>query len=107
MGSLLCRPLSGIGGPSGWRVLVLVLVVVVFLAGCSFSGRSSPSQPASAPPLDSTVVPALQTDEPVLRAVPSRQLRDGQTVLVTVTGFGPGSKFRLSACASGPVDPCR
>jgi len=45
-------------------------------------------------------VPALQTHTPRVVVTPSTDLTNGQTVKVSVTGFGAGGKFYLSECAS-------
>ena len=47
-----------------------------------------------------TVVPAMQTHNPKVAADPSKALRDGQVVAVSVSGFGAGSKVRFSECAT-------
>ncbi len=59
-------------------------------------GRS-PEEP-SAP--TATTVPALTVRDPTVHVSPSTGLHDGQTVTVTVTGFGVGAKVWLSECAS-------
>jgi hypothetical protein len=96
---------------------IRVLVLAVLLAGCG-GARSSPESPTISPspyrtdpsmpaPSDSTassaddsLVPALTVDDPQVRVAPSDHLADGQTVQVSVTGFGVGGIVRISECAT-------
>ena len=54
------------------------------------TSSSSPTTPA----------PALQTHTPKVIVTPSTDLTNGETVEVSVTGFGVGGKFWISECAS-------
>ena len=59
-------------------------------------GSPSPSQAPSAEPL----VPALTVTDPEVAVTPSDNLNDGQSVVVSVSGFGIGSKVWISECAT-------
>ena len=69
--------------------LPLMLILSGVVAACV--GVSTP-QPAD--------VPALTVDHPTVTISPSTHLKDGQTVVVRVTGFGVGGKVWLSECSS-------
>jgi len=82
---------------------------MALLTACGSSGsvqvgshRTSPTSPHAVVTTSepTSPVPALQVHNPTVLAVPSQGLGDGQTVTVRVTGFGPGSKVRLSECGS-------
>ena len=45
-------------------------------------------------------MPALYAPDPKVTVTPSRDLRNGQKVTVSVTGFDSGGKFFISECAS-------
>jgi hypothetical protein len=56
--------------------------------------------PTPEPTVANTSVPAVSVDNPRVTVTPSTKLQDGQTVEVTVRGFGVGGKVLLSECAS-------
>lgn len=62
--------------------------------------RASVADPAGSVGLGLTLVPALTVDHPTVTITPPSHLKDGQTVEVSVTGFGVGGKVWLSGCAS-------
>jgi hypothetical protein len=49
-------------------------------------------------------VPALTANHPTITVTPAQVLKDGQTVLVQVTGMGDGGKVWVSECGSVTVD---
>ena len=91
---------------------VVVATLPMVLAGCSSnSTSSSPTTAASATtttisPAGTTtssksgLVPALDAPNPKVTVAPSRNLKNGENVTVSVTGFGSGGKFFISECAS-------
>lgn len=92
--------------------ITIVVTLPVVLASCSSgSVGSSPRTTASVTtttviPAETTttsksgLVPALYAPDPKVTVTPSRNLRNGQKVTVSVTGFDSGGKFFLSECAS-------
>lgn len=81
--------------------MLMAVGIAALATGCrSVSNplpRSSSPQPQK---VVTTLVPALQTHDPKVLVTPSVNLRQGQQVRVSVTGFGVGGKFFLSECAS-------
>lgn len=88
------------------------MTLPVVLAGCSSnSASSSPTTTTSATtttlnPAETTttsesgLVPAMYAPDPKVTVTPSRNLMNGQKVIVSVTGFDSGGKFFISECAS-------
>lgn len=85
------------------KLIVPISLLSVLVGAC---GSTNSTLPKSSTPFangtDSatTFVPALTTHNPKLTIVPSTNLVNGQSVEVTVSGFGVGGKFYLSECAS-------
>ena len=91
---------------------IVVVMLPLLLASCSSISVSSSSTTTASvttttlnPDLTTTtsksgLVPALHAPDPKLTVAPSRDLRNGQKVTVSVTGFDSGGKFFLSECAS-------
>ena len=77
------------------RARSLVVLVMVGVSAAVAACSLLPGSPVPAAP-----VPALTTDRPAVTITPSTELRDGQVVMVRVTGFGIGGKAWLSECAS-------
>ncbi len=89
-----------------------VLTLPMVLAGCSSSSASSsPTTSTSVTtttlgPAETTttsksgLVPALYAPSPKVTVTPSRDLKNGQKVVVSVTGFDSGGTFSISECAS-------
>ena len=94
-----------------WSTLIVAVLPVV-LTGCSSNPASS--APTTTTPVTTTtlnpaettttsksgLVPALYAPDPRVTVTPSRNLRNGQKVTVSVTGFDSGGKFFISECAS-------
>jgi hypothetical protein len=73
--------------------LLLLSFISAMVAACAPTLPSTPST-------SSTSVPAITVDNPAMTISPRINLQDGQTVVVTVTGFGVGGKVWLSECAT-------
>ena len=85
-----------------FRVAILPLV----LASCSSNSASSSPTTTTVRPSETTttskpgLTPAMYAPDPKVTVTPSRNLKNGQKVTVSVTGFESGGKFFLSECAS-------
>lgn len=83
------------------KLIVPISLLSALLAACGSSNTALPG--ASTPPTgdsSTTFVPALTTHNPKVVITPSTNLVNGQSVEVTVSGFGVGGKFFLSECAN-------
>ncbi|MCL5076669.1 MAG: neocarzinostatin apoprotein domain-containing protein [Actinobacteria bacterium] len=80
--------------------LLMVVGLAALATGCESVSNPLPrSSSAQLQKVATTLVPALQTHDPKVLVTPSVNLRQGQQVRVSVTGFGVGGKFFLSECA--------
>ena len=91
---------------------IVVVMLPLLLASCSSISVSSSSTTTASvttttlnPALTTTtsksgLIPALHAPDPKVTVAPSRDLRNGQKVTVSVTGFDSGGMFFLSECAS-------
>ena len=91
---------------------VVVMMLPLLLVSCSSnSASSSPTTTGSVTtttlsPAETTttsksgLVPAMYAPDPKVTVTPSRDLKNGQKVTVSVTGFDSGGKFFISECAS-------
>ena len=74
---------------------LIVVVLPLVLSSCGSTTASAPTTTTS----KSGLPPALQVHNPKVMVTPSRNLRNGEKVTVSVRGFGPEGKFFLSECA--------
>ena len=93
-------------------ITVVVVMLPLLLVSCSSnSASSSPTTTGSVTtttlsPAETTttsksgLVPALYAPDPKVTVTPSRDLKNGQKVTVSVAGFDSGGKFFISECAS-------
>lgn len=80
---------------------LMVIGLTTLVTGCGSVSNPLPQSSSTQPQkVVTTLVPALQTHDPKVFVTPSVNLRQGQLIRVSVTGFGVGGKFFLSECAS-------
>lgn len=85
------------------KLFVPISLLSVLVAAC---GSATTTLPKASTPLtngphsSTTFVPALITHNPKVVVTPSTNLVDGQSVEVSVSGFGVGGKFFLSECSN-------
>ena len=95
-------------------MLAIVAVATLPLALVSCSSNSASASSATTVSVTTTtlnpaettttsksgLVPALYAPDPKVTVSPSRDLKNGQKVTVSVTGFDSGGEFFISECAS-------
>lgn len=99
---------------------IVSAILPMTLAGCSSGSASSSPTTTTVSPAETTtsvttttispaettttsksgLTPAAYAPDPKVLVTPSRNLKNGEKVTVSVTGFGSGGKFFISECAS-------
>lgn len=79
------------------------LLVALVVAGCTTVQQPAPRPSMTPSPSRDTDVPALTVENPAVAVNPATNLVDGQSVTITLTGFGVGGKVFLSECTSVAV----